>query len=69
MKRRSTSDGKEVTVTLVCPICKALQGEIYRIPVSGVGDVIMCNHVVECVVQIHQVVADRPEEARAGCAA
>ncbi len=50
-------------MTLVCPICKSLQGEIYRIPVSGVGDVVMCNHVVESVVQIHRVVADQGEEA------
>ncbi len=56
-------------MTLVCSMCKAVRGEIYRIPVSGHGDVIMCNHVVDCVVQIHRVVTDQPHGAPVGCAA
>ncbi len=47
-------------MTLVCALCKALRGEIYRIPVSGVGDIVMCNHVVDSVVQTHRLVADEP---------
>ncbi len=45
-------------MTLVCALCKALRGEIYRIPVSGVGDLVMCTHVVNSVVQTHRLVAD-----------
>ncbi len=56
-------------MTLVCAMCKTVPGEIYRIAVSGHGDVIMCSHVVDCVVQIHRMVADRPNEAPVGCAA
>ncbi len=51
-------------MTLICQMCKALRGEIYRIPVSGVGDVIMCTHVVESVVETHRVVAEEPHAVR-----
>ncbi len=47
--------------TLVCELCRAVQGDIYCIPISGVGDVVMCDHVVESIVRIHQVVEERTE--------
>ncbi len=47
---------------LVCELCKSVQGEIYCIPITGLGDVMMCAHVVESVVRIHEVVEARPEE-------
>ncbi len=50
-------------MTLVCALCKALRGEIYRIPVSGVGDIVMCNHVVDSGVQTHRLVAEEPAHA------
>jgi hypothetical protein len=53
--------GKESAMTLVCCLCKTLQGDVYRVPIAGVGDVIMCNHVVESVVEIHRLVCDDPD--------
>ncbi len=50
-------------MTLICQLCKALRGEIYRIPVPGVGDVMMCTHVVETVVQTHHVVVESSDTA------
>ncbi len=50
-------------MTLICELCKAVRGEVYCIPVAGVGDLMMCSHVVECVVQTHRMVGDLSEEA------
>ncbi len=58
----------EAAVTLLCSMCKTLQAELYPIRVSGPGDIIMCSHVVDCVVRIYRVVADRPDDAPVGCA-
>ncbi len=56
-------------MTLVCSMCKAVRGDIYRIPVSGLGDITLCSQVVECLLQIYRVVAERPQGAPVGCAA
>ncbi len=50
--------------TLVCSLCKTMQGELYCIPVAEMGDILMCQHVVESVVRIHQVVDEHSEEDR-----
>ncbi len=47
---------------LICEMCKAVRGEVYCIPVAGVGDIMICNRVVECVVQTYRMVADSSEE-------
>jgi hypothetical protein len=43
-------------MTLVCQVCKMVQGEIYRICVPGMDDLVMCNHVVESVVETYRLV-------------
>ncbi len=50
--------------TLICSLCRIMQGEVYCIPVAEMGDVVMCQHVVESVVRIHGVVEERGEEER-----
>lgn len=48
--------------TLVCSMCKTLQGGLYCIPVPGMADIMMCHHVVESVVRIHAVVEEGSDE-------
>jgi len=48
---------REATMTLVCKLCKIVQGDIYRICVPGMDDLVMCNHVVESVVETYRLVA------------
>jgi hypothetical protein len=61
-------DGEEATMTLVCQVCKMVQGEIYRICVPGMDDLVMCNHVVESVVETYRLV-EAPAMARISKAA
>jgi hypothetical protein len=47
---------EEARMTLVCDLCKTVQGDIYRISVAGLDDLVMCNHVVESVVETYRLV-------------
>ncbi len=51
---------------LLCPLCKMVPGNVYCIPVEAVGEVFMCHHVVERVVQVHHLVDGRSPEAPVG---
>ncbi len=48
--------------TLICSLCRTMQGEVYCIPIAEMGDIVMCQHVVESVVRIHQVVEEDSEK-------
>jgi hypothetical protein len=54
---------EEARMTLVCQLCKMVQGDMYRIAVSGMDDLVMCNHVVESVVETYRLV-EAPELER-----
>ncbi len=58
--------------TLICQLCKTMQADVYCIPMPGtMGEVMMCNHIVESVVRVQRLVEaeEDVESPKMACAA